>query len=75
MADELKVTSTARLRDLIEDTEERLSELKSELQRREDERAHDAVDHLEDYINVAEQRFGPLKDLIKMIMDELRTKK
>ena len=75
MSDELKTTSTDRLKTLVEDTEGRLQDLKAELQRREEARQHEAIDHLEDYIDAAEVRLRPLRDLVVMIIDELKNKK
>lgn len=75
MSEELKTTSTERLNTLIQDTEERLRDLKAELQRREEARQHEAIDHLEDYIDAAEVRLRPLRDLILTIIEELKTKK
>jgi cob(I)alamin adenosyltransferase len=75
MSEELKTTSTDRLKTLIEETEHRLQDLKAELQRRDEARQHDAIDHLEDYIDAAEVRLRPLKDLVSVILEELRAKK
>jgi small-conductance mechanosensitive channel len=72
---ELKTTSTERLNTLIDETEDRLHELKAELRRREEARQHQAIDNLEDYLEAASLRLSPLKDLISVIIDELRGKK
>ena len=75
MSGDLETTPTDRLKTLIHETEERLQDLRAELDRREQARQHEAIDHLEDYIDAAEVRLRPLKDLIVMIVDELRAKK
>ena len=75
MVENLKSTSTERLTALIDETEDRLHELKDELRSREEARQHEAIDHLEDYLDAASLRLSPLKDLVSVIIEELRVKK
>ncbi|MAO55727.1 MAG: hypothetical protein CMM61_08515 [Rhodospirillaceae bacterium] len=75
MNEQLKSTSIERLKGMIENTEQQLAYLKDELQERENQAAHEQIEHLDDYMDVAEQRFGPLIEFVATIMKELRNTK
>lgn len=74
MAD-LKLIKTSTLRDLVEETEHRLDELREELERREDTERHHEIDRLDEHMKHAELSLTSIRDFISEMLADMRNKK
>lgn len=68
----LKSITTESLRALIDDTEGTLSELRNELERREEQQQHSEIDQLETHMRDAESSLQTIKDFIAYLIADLR---
>ncbi len=64
----LQALTNERLHHLIEETQKTLFELKQELRRRIEEEQHEAIDHLEDYMEQAELSLKTFRSLLKALL-------
>ena len=71
----IKTITTHSLRHLIDETEGTLIDLKSELERREEQAQHREVDHMGTHIKSAELSLKSLRDFIAYLADDLRSNK
>ncbi|MHA3914493.1 hypothetical protein [Halovulum sp. GXIMD14793] len=71
----LKSITTESLRALIDDTEGTLSELRDELERREEQQQHAEIDQLETHMRDAESSLQTIKDFIAYLIADLRSNK
>jgi len=64
--------SKAELENKIANLETRLADLKERLARIEQSEQHDAVDHVDEYMEVLEQEFASLREYWPVALQELR---
>ncbi|MEO0819425.1 MAG: hypothetical protein AAF074_03270 [Pseudomonadota bacterium] len=69
---DLTTIKTQNLRALVEETEERLEELRGELERREEAQQHSEIDRLDEHMKNAELSIASIRDFISKMLEEMR---
>ncbi|VAW06857.1 hypothetical protein MNBD_ALPHA01-2283 [hydrothermal vent metagenome] len=67
--------SKKKLKKLINETQDVLDQLKTELKHRKEDKQHDEIDHLEEYFEDASHNLSNLKLFIKKVFSEIRKEK
>lgn len=65
--------STAELRRLIDETEQSLQELREELQLRQEDKQHQEVERLDEYMKHAELSLTSIRDFVTNLVSEMRS--
>lgn len=73
--DNLNILTTDRLRKLIKETEETLTELKAELERREQLDQSQEIEHLENHMKSAELSLATIRNFLNFLIDDMRRTK
>lgn len=73
--DNLNILTTDRLRKLVKETEETLTELKTELERREQLDQNQEIEHLESHMKSAELSLTTIRNFLNFLMDDMRRTK
>lgn len=71
----LKKMSFSQLKKELQEAEEKLQALTAEIERRELQRQHDGVDHLDEYLKNATPSFLKLFDIVQKIRKKKNKKK
>ncbi len=71
---EIHKLTREKLAHLVAETEETLSQLKVEMERRVEETQHHEIDKLEQHLNSAESGLRSVRDFFRMLADEFRPK-
>lgn len=61
-----------KLKKDIEELEQALAELKAQLHDVEEEKQHDAIDHLDDYLETVDNKWTNLRSSWPMLLDDVR---
>jgi hypothetical protein len=75
MPDPLKMSSTAALTKLMEETEATLSSLRAELKLREESAQHREIDRLEEHMANAQVSLKSIKEFFELVLKEIRGNK
>lgn len=71
----LKTIATDSLRNLIDETEGTLADLKTELERREEQAQHREIANLDNHMKSAELSLKSIRDFIAYLLDDMRSEK
>ena len=66
--------SVEHLQEMIRDTEETLTELKTEIERRQQLAQETEIEHLEEHLKRAVVSLGTIKEFLTLLLDEYREK-
>lgn len=72
---DLKVLTTRDLQDLIQETEGTLSELKAELERREESAQEREIANLENHFKSAELSLKTIREFLAFLLDDVKRNK
>lgn len=70
--EQLAATPSEELEKLIDETEQSVSALREEIERRRKKRQHLEIDHLEDHLQNAKGKWSELKRFFEFVLSDLR---
>ena len=68
--DDFESISNKKLNKLIKETRETITELEDELEKRNLEKRHEEIDHLEDHMEEVEHNFSTFMTFLKTVLKE-----
>ncbi|MCB1756912.1 MAG: hypothetical protein KDJ38_15420 [Gammaproteobacteria bacterium] len=71
----LKQLPNEKLRVLIQETESTLTDLKAEMERREEGEQESAINNLDDYMKNAELSLQSIRDFLAILLEDFRSDK
>ena len=66
------LTRNQELENKISDLEETLHDLKHQLHAQSEAEQHDAIDHLEDYLEQVDHKYANFREFVEMLLVEVR---